>query len=86
MLSFLAIAFMSIYTGFKVFRRSADRSVRILALSITLGLITYYIHGLLNNFLDSDKASVPFWGFIAILVALDLYHSRQESTPAATGA
>jgi len=72
--------FRSIFTGFKVFRKAKDRSVRIISLSITLGLITYYIHGLLNNFLDSDKASVPFWGFIAILVALDLYHSQKESS------
>jgi len=42
-----------------------------------LGLITYYTHGLLNNFLDTDKASVPFWGFIGILVALDLFHKDQ---------
>jgi putative inorganic carbon (HCO3(-)) transporter len=29
----------------------------------------------MNNFLDTDKASVPFWGFTAMLVAMDLYHS-----------
>jgi hypothetical protein len=39
-----------------------------------VGLISYYIHGFLNNFLDTDKASVPVWGFMAILVALRLYH------------
>ena len=25
-----------------------------------------------NNYLDTDKASAPFWGFLAILVAMDL--------------
>jgi hypothetical protein len=45
-----------------------------LSLSSLLGLITYYFHGTMNDFLDTDKASVPFWGFIAILVALDLYY------------
>ena len=39
-----------------------------------LGLVTYFSHGFLNNFLDTDKLSVPVWGFIAILVALDIYH------------
>ncbi len=39
-----------------------------------LGLITYFAHGFLNNFLDTDKLSVPFWGFIAIIVALETYH------------
>ena len=35
---------------------------------------TYFIHGLLNNFLDSDKLAVPFWGFLAIIVAIDCFH------------
>lgn len=37
-----------------------------------LGLVTYYVHGALNNYLDLDKASVPFWGFTAMIVMLDL--------------
>jgi len=31
----------------------------------------------MNNFLDTDKASVPFWGFTAMIVALDLF-SREN--------
>ena len=46
---------------------------------LTLGLITYFAHGILNNFLDTDKLSVPFWGFIAGIVALDIYHTNNES-------
>jgi len=72
----LAIMITAIYTGLKVYRDAPDRRVRLLSLSVTLGLITYYIHGIMNNFLDTDKASVPFWGFVAILVALDVYHCR----------
>jgi len=41
-------------------------------MSIYLGLMTYFIHGVLNNYLDTDKASAPFWGFLAILVVIDL--------------
>jgi len=43
-----------------------------------LGLSTYFIHGFLNNFLDTDKASVPVWGFMAMLVALEVYHKKEE--------
>ena len=42
--------------------------------------MTYYIHGFLNNFLDTDKAAVPFWGFVAIIVALDVYHNKKPET------
>ena len=52
-----------------------------LTLGVFLGLITYMVHGALNNFLDTDKASVPFWGFIAILVAIDIYHSGKKESP-----
>jgi len=76
MFSFIAILIAVIYTGLKVYRKSENRQSRLLALIITLGLITYFVHGTMNNFLDTDKASVPFWGFIAILVALDIYHSK----------
>ena len=64
----------SIIVAMRVYRRSADKEVRMLTISAMLGLITYYFHGLMNNFLDSDKASVPVWGFIAILVAFDLFY------------
>ncbi len=82
MLTFMAIVVLVIVTAFRVYRRSNSRKVKMLSLVVILGLITYYVHGTLNNFLDSDKASVPFWGLTAIIVALDLYHSRQ---PAVTG-
>jgi O-antigen ligase len=38
-----------------------------------LGLLSYFIHGGLNNFLDTDKASALFWGYIAIIVSFDIY-------------
>ncbi len=79
MLTFTALAIAIIYTGLKVYKRSKIREIRIISLSVTLGLITYLSHGLLNNFLDTEKLSVPFWGFAAVLVALDLYHLK---TPA----
>jgi putative inorganic carbon (HCO3(-)) transporter len=42
------------------------------------GLVTYVIHGFLNNFLDTDKISAPFWGYIAAIVVLDLSQKKQN--------
>ena len=78
LLSVLFILVTVIYTGLKVYRKAKSNQTRLLALSATLGLITYFVHGTLNNFLNTDKASVPFWGFVAIIVALDLYYSSEE--------
>ncbi|QQR87148.1 MAG: O-antigen ligase family protein [Flavobacteriales bacterium] len=40
------------------------------------GLVTYYVHGVLNNYLDTDKASVLFWGSTALIVVLDIKHPK----------
>jgi putative inorganic carbon (hco3(-)) transporter len=80
-ISFLGIIITVILSGIRVYRKTKDKNSRILGLSVLLGLTTYFIHGMLNNFLDTDKLSVPFWGFIAILVALDLKNSRENQSP-----
>ncbi|MDG2245636.1 MAG: O-antigen ligase family protein [Flavobacteriales bacterium] len=51
--------------------------LKVIVLSVYLGLMTYFVHGVLNNYLDTDKASAPFWGFIAVLVAIDVFHSKK---------
>jgi O-antigen ligase len=76
-LSFASIVFLTIYYGIRVYRRQKDKKLRQIALLLTVGLITYFIHGLMNNFLDTEKLSVPFWGFIAIIVTLDVYYSGE---------
>jgi putative inorganic carbon (hco3(-)) transporter len=79
MLTFLLVAGTVIWTGSRLYHRLKDKEMKNLVLAVLLGLITYLVHGLLNNFLDTDKASVPFWGFVAMLVVIDIYHSRVKS-------
>ncbi|MBM3170672.1 MAG: O-antigen ligase family protein [Bacteroidetes bacterium] len=72
-LSFIALAIVFISTGIRVVQRpELERDELILSYAALLGLSTYFIHAVLNNFLDSDEASVPFWAMGAILVAMDL--------------
>ena len=78
MLTFLGVVITVIITGLRVYRKAENKEVKLITLMVLLGLVTYYVHGLMNNFLDTDKASVPFWGFTAIIVAMDLYHSRNK--------
>jgi len=79
MVAVFLIVIFSIYTALKVYARTEDKEIKLLVMMAMLGLITYFTHGFLNNFLDTDKASVPVWGFMAIIVALDLYHTKQKS-------
>lgn len=76
-LTFLAIVVATLFTGFRLYYTIKDNETKKIVLVTLLGFITYIVHGALNNFLDSDKASVPFWGFIAMLVAIDVYHKNK---------
>jgi O-antigen ligase len=78
----LVIALILMVSGlaFRLFQELHNRDLRVIIAMAYLGLTTYYIHGVLNNYLDTDKASIPFWGFTAILVAIDLYHRPKQST------
>ncbi len=76
LLTFLLIIVTVIYTAVQTYTRLTDSRLRSLLLAALAGLITYYIHGFLNNFLDTDKLSVPFWGFTAMIVAIDIYSRK----------
>jgi O-antigen ligase len=75
-ISVLILFAVVIFSGIHAYFRTNDKRLKTLVMSALLGLMTYYIHGVLNNFLDTDKLSVPFWGFTAIIVAIDI-HTRK---------
>lgn len=79
LLTVLGIVVTTLLTAGRIIYFTANKRVKWFAVAVALGLVTYFIHGLLNNFLDTDKASAPFWGFIAMLVALDI---REKETKA----
>ena len=70
LLSVFALLFLILYTGIKTYIHSSDTQSRIIVLSLTIALITYFIHGTLNNFLDTDKLSLPYWAAFAAIVVL----------------
>jgi O-antigen ligase len=76
MMAMIFIVIAVIYRGSVLYSTATSSNIRLLTLGALLGLITYFVHGTLNNFLDTDKLSVPFWAFIAMIVALDVYHNR----------
>lgn len=78
MISVLVIVIAVLYTGLKTYRKIDKPELKMLTLVSVLALVSYFVHGLLNNFLDTDKASIPVWGFMAIIVAIDLYHRKQN--------
>jgi putative inorganic carbon (HCO3(-)) transporter len=80
--SFIILIAIVGYTAVHAYSRTKDKRLKTLVMSSLLGLITYYIHGTMNNFLDTDKLSVPFWGFTAIIVAIDIYTRKAAHSEA----
>jgi len=43
-----------------------------------LSLTTYFVHGILNNFLGTDKAAVPILGMCAVFIAFEIALNAKE--------
>ncbi len=78
LVSFLLLLIVVYYVAVHAYMRTSNQEVKLLIISSIIGLSTYFIHSFLNNFLDTDKAAIPFWGFIAIIVMLDIYTRQKE--------
>jgi O-antigen ligase len=76
--TWLIVIFFIFYRGIITYYRLKEGSNKALLMGALLGLTTYLSHGVLNNFLDTDKAAVPFWAFVAIIVAMDVYYERGD--------
>jgi len=78
MLSFIIVVVVIFYTGIRLYYNLEDPWLKFVILACVLGLFTYFTHGILNNYLDTDKASIPVWGFAAIIVATELRLKKGE--------
>lgn len=78
LLTFLVLI-VSIFTrAIVLYHQLEDEKEQGIIMACVLGLATYFTHAGLNNFLDMDKASVPIWAFFAIIVVLDVKHSKRK--------
>lgn len=81
MFTVILLVIMSIYYGINAYIQHKDKSVRIIVLGAVLALITYFIHGVLNNFWDTDKLSLPIWGCFAVIICANIdVIKKSEST------
>ncbi len=67
----LSIVFVVFSTAFKHYRVLSG-SDRYLSLAVFLGLVTYFAHGILNNYIEFDKIAVPLYSFMAIITAIEM--------------
>jgi O-antigen ligase len=77
LLSFVLVILMFTYKGMNFIYNTKNKKYKILATCLLLGLTTYFVHGFLNNYSDSDKVGAMIWGFMAGLVALELQEKKE---------
>lgn len=73
LISILLVVAAIFYQGITLYIKypKEDTEYRRIILLLVLALVTYFVHGFLNNYLDTDKASIPIWGICAIFLALE---------------
>ncbi|KWW25559.1 MAG: Lipid A core--O-antigen ligase-like protein [bacterium F082] len=75
----LILVIVTVYHGMKTYKRCKNRQAKTLVLGATLAFISYFVHGLLNNFMDTDKLAVPVWSLAALIAAIDVYYADKET-------
>ena len=74
LISVLLIVAAIFYKGITLYLKwpEDDRMIRTLLLAMIMSLVTYFVHGIINNYLDTDKAAVPIWMMCAIFISLEI--------------
>ena len=74
----LVLVIVTVYCGLKTYGRCKNKEAKVLVLGATLAFISYFIHGFLNNFLDTDKLAIPVWSLAALIAAIDVFYADKE--------
>ena len=74
----LTLVVVTVTCGLKTYNRCKNKKAKVLVLGATLAFFGYFIHGFLNNFLDTDKLAVPVWSLAALIAVIDVYYADKE--------
>lgn len=75
----VALVIVTVYCGLTTYKRSKNKKAKVLVLGATLAFISYFVHGFLNNFMDTDKLAVPVWSLAALITAIDVFYADKEA-------
>ncbi|HEU4717858.1 MAG TPA: O-antigen ligase family protein, partial [Bacteroidia bacterium] len=68
----VVIMFTAIGYGLRVIYHSKTEKERLVVLGVLLGLVSFYVHGFFNAFLDTDKMAILVFGSMAVILATDI--------------
>jgi O-antigen ligase len=79
LVSVLLLITTSLWTGIRTFRKAKRQELRLLSLMSVLALTTYFCHGILNNFLDTEKLAIPVFGAMAIIAVCNILMKQETN-------
>ena len=74
----VVLVVVTVTCGIKTYARCKNKTAKVLVLGATLAFFGYFVHGFLNNFLDTDKLAVPVWSLAALIASIDVYYADRE--------
>ena len=78
MITVFVLVFVLLYHGIRTYIYADDKVLKIMSLCMTLSLVSYYTHGVFNNFLDTDKLSAIVWSAMAVITVCDIKRKNPE--------
>jgi len=69
---FLVVIVITVFSIAFRHQRTLSGSTKYLSMAVFLGLVTYFAHGVLNNYTEFDKIAVPLYSFMAVLTAIEI--------------
>jgi putative inorganic carbon (hco3(-)) transporter len=77
-LYFLLLVITVCAKGIRIIYRTHNEEIRNTCMFVLLGLVTFFVHGIFNGFIETDKMAMPVFSSIAAIVFLDILNSREE--------
>lgn len=75
----ILLLFTGIGYGLKVVYATNDPFRKRLALAALLGLVSFYVHGFFNAFMDTEKMAILVYGSLALIIATDIENRKNAA-------
>ena len=76
--NFLLLVIFVCIKAITVINTTKNNDVKNICFFVFLGLVTYFVHGFFNGFIESDKIAMPVFVSIAAIVSLDISNKNKE--------
>lgn len=80
-LIFICTVLAAIYYGMQNHYNVQDEYLKMINLTMLLGLVTFFFHGVFNSFIDQSKMAFLYFGALGVIVQINIQHRiKQKET------